>query len=349
METRRIRRPSALPVILFLGAVVLAAAGIPPAPRERVIQGRVLDWETSRPVANATIRTLPPSRQTCTDSDGRYSTGGLAEGVGYTLLAGKKGYRVHHQDLPSHLRSLTCDFILYPDDRVKEPARCSERLRIDPTPPRSIRGLIVDWRTDLTVAGVRIRTTPPTESVLTDDMGAYFIGRNVQEGEYTISAEKEGFIMEKPEGYRFRIGPDSMIRCDMPMRSQLPPPVIEPAGGTFEGPVRVSIRSGVPDAEIVYTTDGTEPKKWDTYKYNGPFLVRKTTTIKALALKAPWADSLTAEAVIRIGETGAVNAPFVRSFGLEAGGRERIPLDIDAPCTIEVTAEWEGTARTLSL
>lgn len=62
-------------------------------------------------------------------------------------------------------------------------------------------------------------------------------------------------------------------------------PVIAPNSGNVFEPTEVSITCATEDAQIYYTTDGTEPDSLSTL-YTVPFMVSQTTTIKAKAFKA---------------------------------------------------------------
>lgn len=53
-----------------------------------------------------------------------------------------------------------------------------------------------------------------------------------------------------------------------------------PAGGAFTNSVRVTLSSGVPDAEIRYSLDGSEPVL-ASMLYTGPFTLHATTTVRA--------------------------------------------------------------------
>ena len=64
---------------------------------------------------------------------------------------------------------------------------------------------------------------------------------------------------------------------------ELAMPTIAPSDGNFVGSVEVSI-SAVEGAEIYYTLDETDPTKEST-KYEAPFTLTATTTVKAVAAK----------------------------------------------------------------
>lgn len=73
--------------------------------------------------------------------------------------------------------------------------------------------------------------------------------------------------------------------------STLPPPVASPVGGGFVGSQTVSLSvPGHADAEVRYTTDGTEPTAVSP-AYAIPLSFTVTTTLKAKAFKTDWKPS----------------------------------------------------------
>jgi len=64
-------------------------------------------------------------------------------------------------------------------------------------------------------------------------------------------------------------------------------PVLSPSGGTFGGPIDVTITCPTFGAGITYTLDGSEPIESGT-PYTGPITISETTTIKARA----WYDGM---------------------------------------------------------
>ena len=60
-------------------------------------------------------------------------------------------------------------------------------------------------------------------------------------------------------------------------------PVIQPASGTYFGPIEVSISCYTPDATIYYTTDGTDPNTLSPV-YSSPFTASHDMTVKAVAV-----------------------------------------------------------------
>lgn len=61
----------------------------------------------------------------------------------------------------------------------------------------TIKGNVVDSAKTM-LLGVQIQTNPPTQSVLSDDEGIYTI-REVPQGAYLVTAEKEGYKKSKVE------------------------------------------------------------------------------------------------------------------------------------------------------
>ena len=87
--------------------------------------------------------------------------------------------------------------------------------------------------------------------------------------------------------------------------STQPPPVatptITPAGGSFSGPVSVTLASTTSGATIRYTTDGTTPTNTAASTlYGGAFTVSATSTVKARAFAANMQDSGEASATFTI-------------------------------------------------
>ena len=80
------------------------------------------------------------------------------------------------------------------------------------------------------------------------------------------------------------------------------PPVFSPPGGTFGAPVFVVISSPTEDAEIRYTTDGSEPTA-ESALYTEPVIVpnfAQNMVISARAFKADWTPSPVASATYSI-------------------------------------------------
>jgi len=76
-------------------------------------------------------------------------------------------------------------------------------------------------------------------------------------------------------------------------------PVFTPIAGTYADSVVFSLSCATDNAEIRYTTDGTEPTSASAL-YGTPITLNTTTTVKAKAFKADWFDSETAMAVYTV-------------------------------------------------
>jgi uncharacterized repeat protein (TIGR03806 family) len=70
----------------------------------------------------------------------------------------------------------------------------------------------------------------------------------------------------------------------LPGRAVLAPPAIAPRGGTFNGPVEVSLTADDPAAEIRYTLDGTVPGQSDK-RYEAPIKIGASSVLRARAFK----------------------------------------------------------------
>jgi uncharacterized repeat protein (TIGR03806 family) len=86
----------------------------------------------------------------------------------------------------------------------------------------------------------------------------------------------------------------------LPGRPVLDPPLINPAGGTFDKPVQITLASTEPGADIRYTLDGSEPGPSDT-RYEKPLLLSAPTILRARAFKNGFTKSITAQDVFVVG------------------------------------------------
>jgi mono/diheme cytochrome c family protein len=87
----------------------------------------------------------------------------------------------------------------------------------------------------------------------------------------------------------------------MPGRPVLPPPVISPPGGTFAGPVEISLTMSEAGSDIRYTVDGTVPSATDT-RYERPIKLTGPAVLRARAFKEGFTRSITEQQVFIIGQ-----------------------------------------------
>jgi len=87
----------------------------------------------------------------------------------------------------------------------------------------------------------------------------------------------------------------------MPGRAVLAPPVIEPAGGTFDKPVEVRLTDASADADIRYTLDGSVPGPSDA-RYDKPLVLSGPTVVRARAFKDGFTRSITAQEVFVVAQ-----------------------------------------------
>jgi uncharacterized repeat protein (TIGR03806 family) len=87
----------------------------------------------------------------------------------------------------------------------------------------------------------------------------------------------------------------------MPGKPVVEPPVIVPAGGTFGGPLEVTLSEGEPGAAIHYTLDGSVPGTSDP-RYDKPIKLDATAVLRARAYKDGYTRSITTQEVFTVGK-----------------------------------------------
>jgi uncharacterized repeat protein (TIGR03806 family) len=87
----------------------------------------------------------------------------------------------------------------------------------------------------------------------------------------------------------------------LPGRAVLDPPTMTPAGGTFAGPIKVSLGSNHTGAEIRYTLDGSEPGPSDP-RYEAPIELTDPAVLRARVYKSGFTHSITAQDVFVVGK-----------------------------------------------
>jgi hypothetical protein len=121
----------------------------------------------------------------------------------------------------------------------------------------------------------------------------------------------------------------------------VPVPVINAEGKTFKGQMRISIETtGDPEKPLSlhYTTDGSKPTA-KSARYMAPFVVERSSTIKAIAVSADGNSSLTASAHyhrIPHNWTISLKSNYSRQY---SGGGDLALID-----GIRGTTNWSGGA-----
>jgi uncharacterized repeat protein (TIGR03806 family) len=87
----------------------------------------------------------------------------------------------------------------------------------------------------------------------------------------------------------------------LPGRSVLDPPTFSPEGGTFGGPVKVSLTEREPGADIHYTLDGSVPGPSDM-RYEKPIELTGPAVVRARAYKDGFTRSITTQQVFIVGK-----------------------------------------------
>ena len=71
----------------------------------------------------------------------------------------------------------------------------------------------------------------------------------------------------------------------------LPPPVFSYKRGFYEAPFEVEIISNLSNAQVYYTTDGSEPKEGNWTQYSAPVQINRTTVLRAITVKSGYLTS----------------------------------------------------------
>jgi uncharacterized repeat protein (TIGR03806 family) len=87
----------------------------------------------------------------------------------------------------------------------------------------------------------------------------------------------------------------------LPGRSVLDPPAMSPEGGSFGGPIEISLTEREPGADIRYTLDGSVPGRSDM-RYEKPIKLTGPAVVRARAFKDGFTRSITAQEVFIIGK-----------------------------------------------
>jgi hypothetical protein len=100
----------------------------------------------------------------------------------------------------------------------------------------------------------------------------------------------------------------------LPGTPALPPPTLNPTGGTFQGSVSVTLEDASNNAAIYYTLDGSLPTTSSTL-YTEPFVITNTVTLNANAWESGYSNSVVGTALFVI----QPNAYFTGAAGFSNG------------------------------
>ena len=87
----------------------------------------------------------------------------------------------------------------------------------------------------------------------------------------------------------------------LPGRPVLDPPAMSPPGGTFHGPIEISLAEPEPGADIRYTLDGSVPGPTDM-RYDKPIKLTAPVVLRARAYKDGFTRSITAQEIFIVGK-----------------------------------------------
>ncbi len=161
----------------------------------------------------------------------------------------------------------------------------------------------VDGRT-LNVYGSHSAYTSPTELYNTDLQGTLLgtiVNGTSTELEITDSYEYLGLRSANGAMYLSEID-ITWTTGGTPPQETVAMPTFNPAGGTYNEALSVTISCATEGATIYYTLDGTNPME-DGTVYTNAINITETTTVKAIAMKEGYLDSSIASATYIIAET----------------------------------------------
>jgi uncharacterized repeat protein (TIGR03806 family) len=98
-----------------------------------------------------------------------------------------------------------------------------------------------------------------------------------------------------------RVDTDGDWINSLPGSPVLAPPTVAPIGGTYSGPVQISMSSAEPGAEIRYTLDGSVPELSDL-RYDKPIRLSAPAVLRARVFKQGFTRSITVQEVFVIGK-----------------------------------------------
>jgi len=117
-------------------------------------------------------------------------------------------------------------------------------------------------------------------------------------------------------------------------------PAFSPAPGTYTSAQSVTLSTSTPGATIRYTTDGSTPTSTTGTVYAGPIAVSATTTIRAIAYLAGWADSAVASGAYTITPVGATYSISGTVSGAISSG---VTITVTGTATAAATTAANGS------
>lgn len=107
-------------------------------------------------------------------------------------------------------------------------------------------------------------------------------------------------------------------------------PTFDPPGDTYSGNQTITITCATPNANIHYTTDGTEPSLSSSL-YNTPIEIDVDTTLKAIAFRGGWTASEISNAAYTIASGGTVDNPTFDPVGGTYSYAQNIIISCSTP------------------
>lgn len=145
----------------------------------------------------------------------------------------------------------------------------------------------------LQVYGSHTAYTSPADLYSADTQGTLIGEIGTTDTELDLGAEYEYIGIRSKSGAMYLDEVD--ITWSTGAANTVPKPVLTPSQ-SFYGSLEVSITS---DLDVYYTVDGTDPTT-ESAKYEAPFSVRETTTVKAIAVDSESNSSSVAEATYTV-------------------------------------------------
>jgi Chitobiase/beta-hexosaminidase C-terminal domain/Regulator of chromosome condensation (RCC1) repeat len=122
------------------------------------------------------------------------------------------------------------------------------------------------------------------------------------------------------------------------------PPLPNPPGGLFKGPVTVSLANNTPGSNLRYTTDGSDPTDASA-AYVGALPLTTSTTLKTRAFRKGWEASEVRKDVYVI-RIGSLRPPTLSPPGGTYRGSVDISMTADPGATIHYTTDGSEPSET---